>query len=48
MLVLRLRDPSIRPLGFASFRLIATNDGEHVVLPYSNPRNPMTVFVDRA
>ena len=43
MIVVRLRDPSIRSLGFSTFRAVAT-DGEMIVFPYADPRNQMTVF----
>ncbi len=43
MIVVRLRDPSIRSLGFATFRAVAT-DGEMIIFPHVDRRNQMTVF----
>jgi hypothetical protein len=43
MFVVRLRDPSVHLLGFTSFRMVANGDG-YTLFPYSDPRNPMTVF----
>jgi hypothetical protein len=48
MIVLRMRDPSVHVLGFTSFRMIAMPDGGYTIYPYSDPRNPMTVFVQQA